>query len=189
MLSYSELTKGKIIIINNQPYEIIEAFNTFKGRGHSYLQMKLKNLVNGNVIAKSAQPRDSFEEADIDKKEARFIYKNKDKYVFAETDNPSKRFELSKEQIGEEKAEFLKPNEEVKTIIFEDKIINISIPIKVRLKVIEVAPGVKGDRAQGGTKSITVETGAKINAPLFVEEGDIIEINTESKEYVRRIND
>jgi len=96
MLSYSELTKGKIIIINNQPYEIIEAFNTFKGRGHSYLQMKLKNLVNGNVIAKSAQPRDSFEEADIDKKEARFIYKNKDKYVFAETDNPSKRFELSK---------------------------------------------------------------------------------------------
>jgi len=67
MLSYSELTRGKIIIVNDQPYEIIEAENTFKGRGHSYLQMKLRNLISGSVIAKSAQPRDSFEEADIEK--------------------------------------------------------------------------------------------------------------------------
>lgn len=188
MLSYSELDKGKIIIINNQPYEIVEAFNTFKGRGHSYLQMKLKNLISGSLIAKSAQPRDSFEEADIEKKDAEFVYQNKGKYVFSESDNPSKRFELEEEQIGE-KAKFLKAGVEVKTIVFEDKIINVSVPIKVRLKVTEVAPGVKGDRAQGGTKSITVETGAKINAPLFVEEGDVIEINTESGEYVRRVNE
>jgi len=104
MLSYSELTKGKIIIINNQPYEIIEAFNTFKGRGHSYLQMKLKNLVNGNVIAKSAQPRDSFEEADIDKKKPGLFTKTRINMFLQKLDNPSKRFELSKEQIGEEKA-------------------------------------------------------------------------------------
>ena len=188
MISYSELDKGKIIIINNQPYEIVEAFNTFKGRGHSYLQMKLKNLISGSIIAKSAQPRDSFEEADIEKKDAKFVYQNKGKYVFSETDNSSKRFELTEEQIGT-KAIFLKPDEEVQTIVFEDKIINISIPIKVRLKVTEVAPGVKGDRAQGGTKSVTIETGGKINAPLFVEEGDIIEINTESGEYVRRVSE
>jgi elongation factor P len=188
MLSYSELEKGKIIVINDQPYEIVEAVNTFKGRGHSYLQVKLKNLINGSIVARSIQPRDSFEEADIEKKDAKFIYQNKDKYVFSEIDNASKRFEITQDQIGE-KTKFLKPNEGVETIVFNDKIINISLPIKVKLKVTEVTPGVKGDRAQGGTKAVTIETGTKINAPLFVEEGDIIEINTESGEYVRRIND
>ena len=188
MLSYSELEKGKIIVINDQPCEIVEAINTFKGRGHSYLQVKLRNLINGSIVARSIQPRDSFEEAEIEKKDAKFIYQNKDKYVFSEIDNTSKRFELSEEQIGD-KCRFLKPNEEVETIVFNDKIINVLLPIKVKLKVTEVTPGVKGDRAQGGTKSVTIETGAKINAPLFVEEGDIVEINTESGDYVRRVTE
>jgi len=188
MLSYSELIKGKIIIINDQPYEIIEAENTFKGRGHSYLQMKARNLINGSLISRSAQPRDSFEEAEIEEKEAKFVYGAKGKYVFSDIKDASKRFELTEEQIGS-KAKYIKPNQEVKTIIFDDKIINVIIPIKVQLKVIEVTPGVKGDRAQSGTKSVVIETGATINAPLFVEEGDIIEINTESELYVRRVNE
>jgi elongation factor P len=188
MLSYAELDRGVIIVINDQPYEIVEAQNTFKGRGHSYLQMKLRNLMNGAVIAKTAQPRDSFEEADVEEKEAKFIFGNKGKYTFSDIKDSSKRFELTEEQIGE-KAGFLKTNEEVKTIIFNDKIINVIIPIKVQLKVTEVPPGVKGDRAQSGTKLVTLETGRKIDAPLFVNEGDIIEINTESATYVRRVNE
>jgi elongation factor P len=186
MLSYAELNRGVIIVINDQPYEILEALSTFKGRGHSYLQMKLKNLMSGAVISKSAQPRDSFEEADVEEQEAKFIFGNKGKYTF--TDSKGKRFELTEEQIGD-KAGFLKTNEEVKTIIFNDKIINVIIPIKVQLKVTEVPPGVKGDRAQSGTKLVTLETGRKIDAPLFVNEDDIIEINTESGEYVRRVNE
>ncbi|MDD3386846.1 MAG: elongation factor P [Candidatus Pacebacteria bacterium] len=188
MLSYSELNRGIIITINDQPYEIVEAQNTFKGRGHSYLQMKLKNLINGNVIAKTAQPRDSFEEAEIDKKEATFIYQNKGKYVFSEKENSSKRFELERDLIGNQ-ADFLNSNQVVETVVFNDKIINIIMPIKVNLKVTEVPPGIKGDRAQSGNKSVTIETGVKINVPLFIEEGDIIEINTESGEYVRRVNE
>lgn len=186
MLSYAELNRGVIIVINDQPYEILEALSTFKGRGHSYLQMKLKNLISGAVISKSAQPRDSFEEADVEEQEAKFIYGNKGKYTFS--DIKGKRFELTEEQIGD-KAGFLKANEEVKTIIFNDKIINVIIPIKVQLKVTEVPPGVKGDRAQSGTKLVTLETGRKIDAPLFVNEDDIIEINTESSTYVRRVNE
>lgn len=186
MLSYSELIRGKIIVLNDQPYEITEALSTFKGRGHSYLQMKLRNLINGNVISRSAQPRDSFEEAEVEEREAKFIYGNKGKYVFADKDN--KRFELSEEIVGE-KVKFLKAGQEVKTIIFNDKVINVTVPIKVQLKVTEVPPGVKGDRAQSGNKSVTLETGAKIDAPLFVNENDVIEINTESGEYVRRINE
>lgn len=186
MSSYSELTRGKIIVINDQPYEITEALSTFKGRGHSYLQMKLRNLINGNVISKSAQPRDSFEDAEVEEKEAKFIFGNKGKYTFS--DEKNKRFELSEEQVGD-KVKFLKANQEVKTILFNDKIINVVVPIKVQLKVTEVPPGVKGDRAQSGTKLVTLETGAKIDAPLFVNEDDIIEINTESGLYTRRVNE
>ena len=188
MLSYSELTKGKIIIINEQPYEIIEAQSVFKGRGHSYLQTKLKNLASGAVIAKTIQPREEFEEANIEKKEAKYVYNNKGKFVFAEVDNPSNRFELTAEQIGSA-SKFLKANEIVETIVFNDKIINVRLPIKVQLKVIEVTPGVKGDRAASGSKSITLENQTIMNAPLFINEGDIIEINTEREEYVRRVNE
>ena len=186
MLSYAELNRGVIIVINDQPYEIVEALSTFKGRGHSYLQMKLRNLMNGAVISKSAQPRDAFEEADVEEQEAKFIFGNKGKYTFS--DIKGKRFELTEEQVGD-KAKFLKTNEEVKTIVFDDKIINVIIPIKVQLRVTEVPPGVKGDRAQSGTKLVTLETGAKIDAPLFVNEDDVIEINTESSTYVRRVNE
>jgi len=188
MLSYAELDRGVIIVINDQPYEIVEALNTFKGRGHSYLQMKLRNLMSGAVISKTAQPRDTFEEADVEEKEAKFVYGSKGKYIFSDIKDSSKRFELTEEQVGE-KAKFLKANEEVKTILFDDKIINVIIPIKVQLRVTEVPPGVKGDRAQSGTKLVTLETGAKIDAPLFVNEDDVIEINTESATYVRRVNE
>jgi elongation factor P len=188
MSSYSELVRGKIIVINDQPYEIVEALSTFKGRGHSYLQMKLRNLINGSVISRSAQPRDSFEDAEVEEQEAKYVYGSRGKYIFSDVKDASKRFELTEEQIGE-KAGFLKPNQEVKTILFNDKIIKVIVPIKVQLKVTEVPPGVKGDRAQSGTKLVTLETGAKIDAPLFVNENDVIEINTESGEYVRRVNE
>ncbi|MDD4409480.1 MAG: elongation factor P [Candidatus Pacebacteria bacterium] len=188
MASYSELERGKIIVINDQPYEITEAISTFKGRGHSYLQMKLKNLVSGVVISRSAQPRDSFEDADIDKMDAKFIYASKDKCVFTELDNPSKRFEIDTAKIGDG-YRYLKEGETVTTVIFDDEVINVIIPIKVKLKVTEVPPGIKGDRAQSGNKMVKVETGLQINAPLFVEEGDVIEINTESGDYVRRVTE
>ncbi len=105
---------------------------------------------------------------------------------FCKEDNPSFRFELPKEVIGQA-SQFLKPNQVVEGMQFGGKIINISLPIKVQLKVVEAPPGVKGERAQAGTKQVTLETGAIANAPLFIETGDIIEINTETGEYVRRV--
>ena len=188
MLSYSELQKGRIIIVNEQPYEIIEAQSIFKGRGHSNLQTKLKNLMNGNLVAKTIQPSEKFEEAEIEKQDAKFIYQNRDKYVFSDVDTPSNRFELTEEQIGKE-AKYLNADEVVTTILFNGKIINVKLPIKVQLKVIEVTPGIKGDRASSGTKVVTLENKTTIDAPLFVEEGDVIEINTERGEYVKRVTE
>ncbi len=185
-IPYSELKKGVQIILNNQPHEIIEASSMFKARGHSVLQTKLKNLITGEVISKTFHPSDSFEETEITKITAKFIYAHRNKFIFSKEDNPSERFELSKGQIGSV-IRFLKPDQVVVGIIFKDKVINISLPIKIQLKIKEAPPGIKGDRAQGGNKPVILETGTEINVPLFIKEGDIIEINTEKSEYVRRI--
>lgn len=186
MTDYSELKKGIRIILNNQPHEIVEASHVFKGRGHSTLQVKLKNLINGNVISQTFHPSDNFEEAELQKVKAKFIYSNRDQYFFSEEDNSSKRFNLTEEQIGKS-SQFLKPNQAVEGIIFKNKIINIFLPIKIPLKVTEAPPGLKGGRSQPGTKVVILETKTKINVPLFIKEGDIIEINTQTGEYVRRI--
>jgi elongation factor P len=186
MITHTDLKKGVQIIINNEPYEILESSPMKKAQRRVVIQSKIKNLITGSVLDRNFHQGDVFEEAEIEKKEAMFLYVHKDRYFFSEKDNPSKRFDLGKELIGES-ARFLKPNQIVEEIQFKGKTINISLPIKVQLKVIEAPPGIRGDRAQGGTKTVTLESGAKINVPLFVEQGDVIELNTETGEYTRRV--
>ncbi|NKQ39892.1 MAG: elongation factor P [Methanosarcinales archaeon] len=186
MINYSELKRGVRFILNNQPHEIIESSSMFKGRGSSVLRAKIKNLITGNITSKTFHPADSFEEAEIKRLEAKFLYSHRDKFIFCEKENPAKRFELTKEQIGEQ-ADFLKQNQIIEGSIFEKKIINISLPIKIALRVAEAPPGIKGNRAEAGTKLITLETGAKINAPLFIKEDDIVEVNTQTGEYSKRV--
>ncbi|MDP2967372.1 MAG: elongation factor P [bacterium] len=188
MLSHNDLKKGIRLILDSQPYEVLDSSFVFKGRGSSIVQTKIKNLITGNVISKTFHPGEEFEEVEIEKIKVKFLYSNRDKFFFCEERNPSPRFELPKETIGQNYV-FLKPNEIVEGLQFEGKIINIILPIKVQLKIVEAPPGIKGDRAQGGTKTITLETGAQINVPLFVETGDIIEVNTEKGEYVRRVEE
>jgi len=186
MLSYFDLRKGTLFIYEGKPCEVLDFSQTFKGRGSATANVKIRNLVTGEVIEKTFHQGDEFEEAEIEEIEVLFIYSHRGKFVFSEKDNPGKRFELKEEQIGKQ-ARFLKPNTVVKGLKFEGKIINVLLPIKVNLKVIEAPPGLKGDRAQGGTKTVKLETGAKVNTPLFIKEGDIIEVNTRTGEYVRRI--
>lgn len=186
MISHNELKKGAKFVIDSQPYEVLESFPVKMQQRRAVIQTKIKNLITGAVIEKNFHQGDMFEEADLEKIEIKFLYKHKEKYFFCEKKNPGKRFELAKEQINEQ-AKYLKPNELLEGLAFEGKIINISLPIKVQLKVVEAPPGVVGDRAQGGNKSVKLETGAEINVPLFIKEGDTIEINTETNEYVKRI--
>jgi len=186
LISYSELRKGIRIIYNNQPYEIIEASSMFKGRGHSTLQVKLKNLLTGAILSPRLHPSDQFEQAEIEKIKVKFIYSHKERFVFSYEKNPSKRFELNKEQLGSI-VKLLKSNQIVEGLVLKDEVVNISLPIKINLKVAEAPPGVKGDRSQSGNKIVVLETKAEMSVPLFVKEGDIIEINTEKGEYVRRI--
>lgn len=186
MLTHSDLKKGVRIILDGEPYEVLESMPLKKAQRRVVIQTKIKNLITGNVFERNFHQGDSFEEAEISKFEAKFLYSHKGRYFFAEKEDPAKRFDFSEEQIGPA-SKFLKPGQIVEGLSFQDKIINISLPIKVQLKVIEAPPAYRGDRAQAGTKTVTLETGAKINAPLFIEEGDIIEINTEKEEYVQRV--
>jgi len=186
MLSHNDLKKGVLFIYNRQPYEVMEYSLSFKGRGHSVVQTKIKNLITGSVTSQNFKPSETFEEAELTRVNLAFVYSNRDKYVFENPDNKSQRIELTSEQVGGG-ANFLKQSQEVEGLKFNNKIINISLPIKVTLKVTQSPPAVKGDRAESGYKQITLETGAIVNAPLFVKEGDAIEINTETMEYVRRV--
>ena len=187
MLAHIDLKKGVIIIVDGQPYEVLEATPQRYAQRKLMIQTKMKNLITGNVLEKTVHQGESFEEPDITKIKAKFLYSHGGKFFFCEEANPAKRFYLDQEQIGDNSSKYLKPNTVLDALIFQDKIMTVLLPIKIQLKVIEAPPGVKGERAQAGTKTVTLETDAIINVPLFIETGDIVEVNTETNEYVRRV--
>ena len=186
MLSYTDLRQGIVFILDDQPYQVLE-FNFLRMQQRKPVaQTKIKNLITGKIISRNFQPSETFTEAEIKLKEAKFLYNHHGKFVFCEIHDPSKRSELGEEQIGD-LGKFLKPNSVVKVMEFDGKIINLALPIKMEFKIIEAPPSVRGNTAQGGTKTVKIETGAMINAPLFIEQGDIIRINTQTGEYTERV--
>lgn len=186
MLTAGDLRKGVRILLDGQPYEVLDSNPMKKAQRRVVMQTKLKNLLNGSAQERNFHQGEMFEEAELSKLSSKFLYTHRGTYFFCEEENPSKRFELSEELLGNQ-AKFLKPNTIVDAIIFNEKVVSVSLPIKISLKVTEAPPGVKGDSAQGGTKIVTLETGVHVSVPLFVEEGDIIEVNTETGEYTRRV--
>ncbi len=186
MLTHSDLRPGTRFILDNQPYEVLEAMAMKMAQRRPVIQSKIKNLITGNVLERNFQQGDVFDEAELVKIGVKYLYNNKGNYFFCEEKDPSKRFSLSESQTGVG-ARFLKPNEVIDGIYFDEKIINVSVPIKAQLKVKQSPPGIKGDRAQGGTKAVVLDGGAEVNVPLFIEEGDVVEINTELGQYVKRV--
>jgi len=186
MLAHTDLHPGVQFIFEGQPWEVLEASMMKTAQRRPVIQSKIKNLIDGRVQEKNFQQGDVFNEADLEKKDIKFLYQTKGQYFFCEMNDPSKRFSFTEDQIGTQ-AKYLRANETVTGIIFEEKIITFKLPIKVQLKIKETAPGLKGDRAQAGTKEATLESGAVIQVPLFIEEGDVIEVNTEDGKYVKRV--
>lgn len=186
MLSYTDLTKGVLFIMDGEPWEVLESHFLRMQQRKAVVQTKIRNLTNGKIVDRNFQPSDSFEEAAVERIKSRFLYENRGLYWFDEADNPRRRFSLGKKEIGEQSAGFLKADLPVTAVSFNQKIIGLELPIKVDFKVIESPPSLRGDTAQGGTKSVVIETGARVSAPLFIEVGDIIRVNTQTGEYVER---
>lgn len=186
MLNINDLQNGIYIVYEEASYQVIDVRRLHIGRGGSSIQTKLKNLKTGQVLARNFKSADQFLEADIEKCQVKYLYNHKEEFWFSEENNQANRFKLSKEQLGDT-THFLKPNIIVESLNFKGQILNINLPIKIDFKVIEAPPAIRGNTAQGGTKTITVETGASIIVPLFVNEGDIIRVNTQTGEYAERV--
>jgi len=186
MLEYNEIKEKKYIVLNGEPYEVLSSHVFRKQQRKPVNDTKLRNLITGKVAERSFHQNEKAEEADISKKTIKYLYNNKGEWWFCEENNPGKRFKLSEDLIGNQ-GKFLKENTIVDGLLFNDSIIGLNLPIKVELKVTEAPPAVKGNTAQGGNKQITLETGAVISAPLFINEGDIIRVNTETSTYTERV--
>ena len=184
-LGINEIKRGSLITLEKEPYLVLSVSHKHIGRGGASAQVKVKSLVTGKVFDKTFKPSDEFEEAEVEKIDAEFIYSRNEEYWFHEKGEPSERFSINEEVIGDERA-FLKPKMDLRAIKFNGEIISIELPIKVDYKVVEAPPNVRGNTAQGGTKQVKIETGAKISTPMFIETGDMIRVNTETGEYVER---
>lgn len=185
ILDYNEAVERKVILYEGHPYEVLHSHVFRKQMRKPVNATKLKNLITGKIVEISFHQSEKVEEADIDYKDAKFLYKNKGEYWFCNPTNPADRFKLSEEMVGNP-GKFIKTNSLVETVVFEDQIIGLRVPIKVDLKVTEAPPAVKGDTSSGGQKQITLETGAIISAPLFIQDNEIITVNTETGLYVGR---
>lgn len=187
MLEYNEIKPRKVIVYEGEPFEVLTSHVFRKQQRKPVNAVKMKNLLTGKVMEISFHQSEKAEEAEVDKRKVKYLYANRGEYWFCEEKDPGKRFSLTEEEVGDQ-IKFVKQNNFVELISFEGKLLGIEVPIKVQLKVTEAAPAVKGNTAQGGLKQITLETGMTIYVPMFVNEGDIIRINTETGEYVERVN-
>jgi len=197
MLSINDLNPGSLVIIDGAPFQILEVAHQHIGRGGSSIQTKIRNVKTGQVLSRNFKPADKFEEADIEKRPTKFIYfhpvRNKasngasrGEYMFQDPKDPKNRFELSENILGDS-AKWLKPNIELTVLFLEEEPINVILPIKIDFKVTEAPPGIQGDRSSAGTKSVTLENGTIVQVPLFINQDDIIRINTETGEYAERV--
>ena len=193
MLDYSEVTVHKYIIYENEPWEVTGSHVFRKQQRKPVNAVKLRNLITGRITETTFHVSDKVEEADIDKKEVKYLYQKegrlpagRQEYWFCEANDPSKRFELPEEMIGPG-AKFLKANTVVDAMLFDEKIIGIKFPIKMELRVVEAHEATRGNTAQGATKSVKLETGAEIQVPMFVKEGDVVRVNTETGQYTDRV--
>ncbi|TSC70492.1 MAG: elongation factor P [Parcubacteria group bacterium Gr01-1014_46] len=185
MLDYSEITERKYIVFNGEPWEVLTSHVFRKQQRKPVNATKLKNLITGKVTEQSFHVSEKVEEAEIDSKEAKYLYANRGEYWFCDPKNPADRFELSEAIMGQ-RGKFLKVNSTIEVLSFDGTTIGIKMPIKVELKVIEAHPAVKGNTAQGGTKTVKLETGAEIQVPMFIKEGEVVRVNSETGEYTER---
>ena len=190
-LAYNEIREKKIIIHNDEPCEVVDSHVARTQQRKPQNQVKLKSLISGKTIAATFHVSDTADEADIEKREVKFLYHNKGEYWFCDPADLKNRFKLESDLLGN-KAKFLKANENVTALVWiteddEEKTIGLSLPIKMEFKVKEAPPAVRGDTSKGGNKNIVLENDATISAPMFVNEGDVIRVNTETGEYVERV--
>ena len=185
MITAGDFRNGITVEMDNGIYQIIEFQNVKPGKGAAFVRTKLKNIVNGGVIEKSFRPQEKFPQARIDRKDMQYLYSDGDLYHFMDVESYD-QVALNEETVGDA-LKFVKENDMCKVCSHNGNVFAIEPPLFVELEVTETEPGFKGDTATGASKPATVETGATVSVPLFVEIGNKIKIDTRTGEYLSRV--
>lgn len=191
ILKYNEVRERSYIIYEGEPYEVLSSHVARTQQRKPQNQVKMKNLIDGRGVNATFRSSDTIEEADISRRDARYLYSKREEYWFCDPDNPKDRFMLDEADIDDQTRRFLKEQEIVQLMIFEhndeEKIIGVKLPMKMDFTVAEAPPNIKGDTATGGNKIVTLDNGTEVQAPLFINVGDVIRVNTDTGEYSERV--
>ncbi|MDD6192461.1 MAG: elongation factor P [Lachnospiraceae bacterium] len=185
MITAGDFKNGVTIEYDGKVCQIVEFQHVKPGKGAAFVRTKLKDIVNGGVVETSFRPTEKFPQAHIERKDMQYLYSDGDLYNFMDVETYD-QIALSKEDIGDA-LKFVKENEMVKVCSHKGNVFAVEPPLFVELEITDTEPGFKGDTATGATKPATVETGATVYVPLFVEQNDVIKIDTRTGEYLSRV--
>ncbi|HLZ33498.1 MAG TPA: elongation factor P [Nitrospira sp.] len=185
MISTTDFRGGVRLLIDGEPFYIVEFQHVKPGKGGAFVRTKLKSYISGNVLDRTFRSGERFEEPDLEEREMQFLYATGNEYTFMDTET-YEQLTFNKKQLGDN-ADLLKENMIAKILIYEHRPIDVELPTFIELKVVDADPGVRGDTASGGTKPAVVETGATIKVPLYLEVGTVIKIDTRTRAYVERV--
>jgi len=185
MISTNDFRPGITIELDGDIFLVIESMHVKPGKGPAFVRSKLRNLNSGAVVSRTFRAAEKIPRAHLEKSNMQYLYRDGDLLHFMDTET----FEQRPIGIGDvgEQAEFLKENTVVEVLTYEGRLVAVEMPLTVDLEVVETVPGVKGDTVSGGTKPATLETGAVVQVPLFINQGEIVRVNTETGEYIERV--
>lgn len=185
MISAGDFRNGLTVELENGIFQIIEFQHVKPGKGAAFVRTKLKNIISGGVVEKTFRPTEKFPQARIDRNDMQYLYSDGDLFHFMNVETYD-QIALNQDTIGDA-LKFVKENEMVKVCSHNGNVFAVEPPLFVELEITETEPGFKGDTATGATKPATVETGATVYVPLFVEQNDKIKIDTRTGEYLSRV--
>ena len=184
MISAGDFKKGITVEIDNSVYSIVDFQHVKPGKGAAFVRTKLKNVITGGVVERTFNPAEKYEQAHIDKKEMQYLYADGDIFYFMDVEN-YEQLPLNREQV-EDALLYVKENESCTIKFFKGAAFSVEPPNFVELVVTKTEPGFRGDTATGGSKPATMETGAVIQVPFFINEGETVRVDTRSGEYMER---
>ena len=185
MVSAGDFRNGLTLEIDNVVYQVIEFQHVKPGKGAAFVRTKLKDIKNGGVVEKTFRPTEKYPQAHIERNDMQYLYSDGDLFHFMNTETFD-QIAMTPDQVGDS-LKFVKENEMVKILSHQGQVFAIEPPLFVELEITDTEPGFKGDTAQGATKPATVETGALVYVPLFVNQGEKIQIDTRTGEYMKRV--
>ena len=186
MIKAGQVNKGMFLLVKDQPHQVTEREFVNPGKGQAFVRLKLKSLITGLTIKETYKTPETLEDIEVETRETQFLYADGESYHFMDTE--------SFEQIAvpleglEEKRNYLKEGDTFELVVYDGRPIDINIPYKMVFEVTHAEPGARGDTVSGASKPVVIETGFTVKVPIFIKEGDRIMVNTETGEYVERVN-